>query len=153
MRFRGLVTQGGGRQTALPWAIVSLPLRGARPNKSLQATAAAPFLLDGLGGWVPAGSIVAQSPAAVPDLYRSASWDPCLRCDSSYSQTVSTIKDIETVVKQLSRDELSAFRTWFFEFDAEAWDRQFEQDVQASRLDRLADEALSELHQGRCTDL
>jgi hypothetical protein len=66
---------------------------------------------------------------------------------------VSTIKDIETAVKQLSRDELSAFRTWFFEFDAEAWDRQFEQDVRTGRLDRLADEALRELQEGRCTDL
>ena len=68
MRFWGSVTQGGGRQTALPWAIVSLPLRGARPNKSLQATAAAPFLLDGLGESVLAGSGAAQCPAAVPEL-------------------------------------------------------------------------------------
>jgi hypothetical protein len=66
---------------------------------------------------------------------------------------VSTIKDIETAVRKLSRDELSAFRNWFLEFDAEAWDRQFEQDVQAGRLDRLADEALDELREGRCTDL
>ena len=36
MRFWGSVTQGGGRQTALPWAIVSLPLRGARPNQRLE---------------------------------------------------------------------------------------------------------------------
>ena len=53
----------------------------------------------------------------------------------------------------VSRDELSAFRNWFLEFDAEAWDRQFEQDVQAGRLDRLADEALDEFREGRCTDL
>ncbi len=66
---------------------------------------------------------------------------------------MSTIKDIETAVRKLSRDELSAFRAWFFDFDAEAWDRQFEQDVQAGRLDALANEALSELHDGRCTDL
>jgi len=77
----------------------------------------------------------------------------CLCDNSSYSQPVSTIKDIETAVRKLSRDELSAFRNWFLEFDAEAWDRQFEQDVQAGRLDRLADEALDELREGRCTDL
>src|SRR5947199_9942837 len=71
----------------------------------------------------------------------------CLCGNSSYSQPVSTIKDIETAVKKLSRDELSAFRNWFLEFDAEAWDRQFEQDVQAGRLDRLADEALDELRE------
>ena len=66
---------------------------------------------------------------------------------------MSTIKEIETAVRKLSRDELSAFRSWFLEFDADAWDRQFEQDMQAGRLDALANEALGELHDGRCTDL
>ncbi len=50
----------------------------------------------------------------------------------------STIKDIETAVRKLSRDELSAFRAWFLEFDAEAWDRQFEQDVRAGTLGRIS---------------
>ena len=77
----------------------------------------------------------------------------CLGSNRSHSQVVSTIKDIERAVQQLSREELSAFRAWFLEFDAEAWDRQFEQDVQAGRLDALANEALGELHDGRCTDL
>jgi hypothetical protein len=66
---------------------------------------------------------------------------------------MSTIKDIETAVGKLSPEELSAFRRWFFEFDAEVWDRQFEADVRAGRLDGLADEALRELPEGRCTDL
>ena len=34
-----------------------------------------------------------------------------------------------------------AFRDWFSEFDAVAWDKQFEEDVAAERLDALADEA------------
>jgi hypothetical protein len=66
---------------------------------------------------------------------------------------VSTIKEIETAVSKLSTDELAAFRGWFAEFDAEAWDRQFEQDVKAGRLDALADEAINDLRNGRCTDL
>ena len=77
----------------------------------------------------------------------------CQGTRASYAQPVSTIKDIETAVSGLSREELSAFRTWFLEFDAQAWDRQFEDDVQAGRLDRLADEALRDLREGRCTDL
>ena len=56
-------------------------------------------------------------------------------------------------MSKLSRQELSAFRSWFAEFDAEAWDRQFEEDVRAGRLDALAKEALGDLHEGRCTDL
>jgi hypothetical protein len=41
---------------------------------------------------------------------------------------------------------------WFAEFDAARWDRQIEEDVAAGRLDALAEEALNDLRQGRCTD-
>ncbi len=66
---------------------------------------------------------------------------------------MTTIQEIESAVSGLSREELSAFRVWFQGFDAEVWDRQLEADVAAGRLDRLADEALRDLHDGRCTDL
>jgi hypothetical protein len=66
---------------------------------------------------------------------------------------MSTIKEIESAVSKLSREELSAFRSWFTEFDAAAWDKQFEEDVRAGRLDKLADEALEDLRAGRCKDL
>jgi hypothetical protein len=62
---------------------------------------------------------------------------------------MSTIDEIEHAVSELSREELSEFRAWFLAFDATAWDRQFEQDVAAGRLDALADEALSDLRAGR----
>jgi hypothetical protein len=42
---------------------------------------------------------------------------------------MSKIEKIESAVKGLSADELSVFRAWFAEFDADAWDRQFEADV------------------------
>ena len=38
------------------------------------------------------------------------------------------------------------------EFDAAAWDTQFEQDASAGRLDALADEARDDLRQGRARD-
>ncbi len=66
---------------------------------------------------------------------------------------MSSVKEIESAVAQLSEQDLSAFRTWFANFDAEAWDKQFEADVAAGRLDRLGDEALRDLDEGRCTDL
>ena len=66
---------------------------------------------------------------------------------------MTLVSEIEIAVKKLSRDELSAFRDWFQEFDAEAWDKQFEADVAAGRLDALAEEALRDLREGRCTDL
>ena len=67
--------------------------------------------------------------------------------------SVNTIQEVETAVRQLSRQELAAFRDWFVEFDAEAWDRQFEADVKAGRLDAMADEALDDLRAGRTTAL
>ena len=64
-----------------------------------------------------------------------------------------SVHEIETAVSKLSRQELLAFRDWFFEFDAAAWDRQFEQDVATGKLDTLADEAVRDLREGRCRDL
>jgi hypothetical protein len=66
---------------------------------------------------------------------------------------VNTVGEIESAVSRLSPKELSAFRDWFADFDAAAWDRQLEQDVSAGRLDKLAEEALSDLKGGRCTNL
>ena len=65
---------------------------------------------------------------------------------------MSTIQEIEEAVRRLSPEALAAFRAWFAEFDAAVWDRQIEQDIAAGRLDALADEALDDLRQGRCTD-
>lgn len=66
-------------------------------------------------------------------------------------ETMGTVKEIEDAVLRLSTAELAAFRAWFVESDAEAWDRQVETDVKAGRLDALADEALEDLRVGRCT--
>jgi hypothetical protein len=66
---------------------------------------------------------------------------------------MGTVPEIEAAVRNLSPADLSSFRKWFQEFDAEAWDRQLERDVQANRLDALAEEAINELRDGRTTDL
>lgn len=66
---------------------------------------------------------------------------------------MTTISEIEDAVRRLSRADLAAFREWFDRFDAVAWDRQFEQDALEGRLDDLANEALEDLREGRCTDL
>ena len=66
---------------------------------------------------------------------------------------MSTVQEIKEAVTQLADEELAAFREWFAEFDAALWDRQFEADVAAGRLDQLAEEALNDLRGGHCTDL
>ena len=55
---------------------------------------------------------------------------------------MSKVEAIEQQIEKLTPDELVAFRSWYAAFDAEAWDRQFEADVKASKLDVLADKAL-----------
>lgn len=65
---------------------------------------------------------------------------------------MSSVQQIEEAVRKLNDDERAQFRAWFVEFDAADWDRQFEADVKAGRLDWLADEARRELREGRCKD-
>lgn len=64
-----------------------------------------------------------------------------------------TLEQLENAIKHLPEKDLAAFREWFARFEAEQWDRQFERDVHAGRLDALAAEALKDLDEGRCTDL
>jgi hypothetical protein len=66
---------------------------------------------------------------------------------------MNTVSEIESAVRKLSGQELRTFRAWFAEFDAQAWDKQFEADVAAGRLEALADEAVNDLREGRCRDL
>lgn len=66
---------------------------------------------------------------------------------------MSSVQEIQEAVSQLTDEDLASFRVWFAEFDAALWDRQFEADVAAGRLDQLAEEALQDLRGGRCTDL
>ena len=56
---------------------------------------------------------------------------------------MSKVENIEQEVKNLTPSELSAFRRWFLEFDAQIWDRQIEEDVRKGKLDKLAEEALA----------
>lgn len=66
---------------------------------------------------------------------------------------IQNLEELEKAVRQLSDEDLAQFRVWFAEFDAQAWDKQFEADVLSGRLDTLAEKALKDLRQGNCTDL
>lgn len=66
---------------------------------------------------------------------------------------MSDLKEIERAVSQLPVEDLAVFREWFAKFDAEQWDKQFENDVATGKLDGLAKRALQHLKEGRCTDL
>jgi hypothetical protein len=66
---------------------------------------------------------------------------------------MTTVREIERAVSQLSSDEFAQFRAWFETFEAEVWDSQFERDVKAGRLDRLANQAIADFQAGKCTTL
>jgi hypothetical protein len=66
---------------------------------------------------------------------------------------MKSVEEIQDAVRQLSKEELARFRAWFAEFDANLWDEEWEEDVTKGRLDPLAEEALRDWYEGRCTDL
>jgi hypothetical protein len=63
------------------------------------------------------------------------------------------LENIERQIKDLSPQEMAELREWFAAFDAEAWDRQFEADVRAGKLDALAEKALQAHASGTTTKL
>jgi len=63
------------------------------------------------------------------------------------------VESIESQIQDLSPQELSTLREWFADFDAQAWDRQFETDVKAGKLDAMAERALRDHLAGRSTKL
>jgi len=66
---------------------------------------------------------------------------------------MSKVKELEKQIEQLTDVELVEFRRWYAEFDAQVWDRQFEADVKAGKLDALAEKALREHAAGKSTGL
>ena len=53
-----------------------------------------------------------------------------------------TVEEMQQAILSLSEADYARFRKWFFELDWERWDREFEADVEAGRLDFLAAKAL-----------
>jgi hypothetical protein len=66
---------------------------------------------------------------------------------------MTTVAEISGAVRRLPKRDLAKFRKWFVEYDAAAWDWQFERDAANGRLDKLAREALKDLRAGRTTNL
>jgi hypothetical protein len=64
-----------------------------------------------------------------------------------------SVQELESAVAQLSAEELAKFSTWFEEYIADAWDREFEVDVKSGKLDSLGKEADREFEAGDCKPL
>jgi hypothetical protein len=66
---------------------------------------------------------------------------------------MSKVENLEKQIQQLSPEELAEFRRWYADFDADLWDRQFESDAKAGKLDALAEKALRAHAAGQSTKL
>jgi hypothetical protein len=66
---------------------------------------------------------------------------------------MSELEQLERQIEQLSPEELAKFRAWFVEFDAQAWDRQIEADLQAGKLDQLIEDAISDYKSGKAREI
>jgi len=58
------------------------------------------------------------------------------------------VQQIKKEVAELPKVQLKEFRSWFEEFDASEWDKQFEKDVAAGGLDGIANKAVSDFKKG-----
>jgi hypothetical protein len=60
----------------------------------------------------------------------------------------ANLEEIEKAIAELPVDQLARFRAWFEEFEATRFDQKIERDAKAGRLDRLADQALTDFGAG-----
>ena len=47
------------------------------------------------------------------------------------------MEEIKEALKNLSREDLGAFRKWFCEFDQQRWDEEIDEDFKAGRFDSI----------------
>ena len=59
------------------------------------------------------------------------------------------VQQIKKEVTELPKVQLKEFRSWFEEFDASEWDRQFEKDIASGKLDEIANRAMSDFKKGK----
>ena len=62
------------------------------------------------------------------------------------------VEQLQEQIDKISTEDLAKFRAWFAQFDADKWDREFEADARAGKLDELAEHALRAHAAGRSTE-
>lgn len=63
------------------------------------------------------------------------------------------VAELQQAIMSLPKSDYARLRNWLFEYDWEEWDREFEEDVKAGRLDFLAAEAMEAKRQGTLKEL
>ena len=72
---------------------------------------------------------------------------------SSGKIDIVSLAEIKNAVDQLSPKEFADLVAFIRERDEDAWDKQFEEDVAAGKLDHLAKKTDADFEAGRCTPL
>lgn len=66
---------------------------------------------------------------------------------------MDNVQEIEQAVTRLSEKELTRFREWFAEYDAQVWDKKFEKAAKTGKLDKLANQAIADFRAGKYKEL
>jgi len=69
------------------------------------------------------------------------------------TKKMTTLKEIENAVSNLSEERLSEFRAWFIEFNNQMWDEKLKKDINSGKLDNMVSEALNDYSTGKCEPL
>ena len=64
-----------------------------------------------------------------------------------------SIQELEQAVTELPPKELARFRTWFDEFDAQVWDKQWEADAESGKLETIAERALNDYRADKAKEI
>lgn len=64
---------------------------------------------------------------------------------------MTTLQDIEAAIQALPENDLARFQQWFYAFEDQAWERKLQNN--SSVLKSLADQALQDFHNGKCSEL
>ena len=66
---------------------------------------------------------------------------------------MTTVSELQEAILGLSEADYSKLRRWLLDQDWERWEREFDEDVRAGKLDDLAAEALEAKVRGDLKDL
>ena len=66
---------------------------------------------------------------------------------------MTTVSELQEAILGLSEADYSKLRRWLLDQDWEQWEREFDEDVRAGKLDDLAAEALEAKVRGDLKDL
>lgn len=66
---------------------------------------------------------------------------------------MTTLEALEEEIMKLPSADQAKLREWFLERDAEAWDRQIEQDANSGKLEKLFSKSLADHQAGKSREL